>query len=142
MNSVVDSLMPMQADIYIQQDEQDPNTGAIKKNWNYSRTVACSAKGIISNSGSGRSGDKQNFSNRYANEQTIEIRTNLQINYREKINNIRDLQGNVIWKELDYPTETPTVFEVISSTPLTDPFGNVLAYNSLAKRSENQEIGL
>jgi len=36
---------------------------------------------------------------------------------------------------------TPTVFEVISSTPITDPFGNVLAYNSVAKRSENQEIG-
>lgn len=134
--------MPMEADIYVQQDEQDLDTGAIKRAWNYSRTVACSAKGIISNSGTGRSGDKQNFSNRYLNEQTIEIRTNLQINYREKISNIRDLQGNVIWKELNYPTETPTVFEVISSTPLTDPFGNVLAYNSLAKRSENQEIGL
>jgi len=142
MSSIVDSLMPMEADIYVQEDEQDPDTGAIKKNWNYSRTIACSAKGIISNSGTARSGDKQNFSNRYANEQTIEIRTNLQINYREKISNIRDIQGNVIWKELNYPTETPTVFEVFSSTPITDPFGNILAYNSIAKRSENQEIGL
>jgi hypothetical protein len=103
--------------------------------------VPCAAKGIISNSGSGRGGDKQTFNNRYTNEQMLEIRTPEQITYREKITNVRDMSGNVIWKEINYPNNTPTVFEVISSTPITDPFGNVLAYNSVAKRSENQEIG-
>lgn len=141
MNNIVDSLMPMLLDIYIQEDEQDLNTGAIKKRWAYTRTEYCSAKGKISNSSSPSSGNKQTFGNRYANEQTIEIRSIGPINYREKINNIRDSRGNVIWKEINYPNETPTVFEVVSSTPVTDPFGNVIAYNSVAKRSENQEIG-
>ena len=131
----------MKVDIYLQVDAQDEKTGAIKKEWIFTRSVSCAAKGIISNSGSGRSGDKQTFNNRYLNDQMLEIRTVDQINYREKITNIRDMAGNVVWKELDYPTNTSTVFEIISSTPITDPFGNVLAYNSVAKRSENQAIG-
>jgi hypothetical protein len=139
--SLATSLMPMKVDIYLQVDAQDEKTGAIKKEWIFTRSVACAAKGMISNSGSGRSGDKQTFNNRYLNDQMLEIRTVDQINYREKITNIRDMAGNVVWKELDYPTNTSTVFEIISSTPITDPFGNVLAYNSVAKRSENQAIG-
>ena len=139
--SLATSLMPMKVDIYLQVDAQDEKTGAIKKEWIFTRSVSCAAKGIISNSGSGRSGDKQTFNNRYLNDQMLEIRTVDQINYREKITNIRDMAGNVVWKELDYPTNTSTVFEIISSTPITDPFGNVLAYNSVAKRSENQAIG-
>jgi hypothetical protein len=139
--SLATSLMPMKVDIYLQVDAQDEKTGAIKKEWIFTRSVACAAKGIISNSGSGRSGDKQTFNNRYLNDQMLEIRTVDQINYREKVTNIRDMAGNVVWKELDYPTNTSTVFEIISSTPITDPFGNVLAYNSVAKRSENQAIG-
>jgi hypothetical protein len=131
----------MKLDIYIQLDSQDENTGAIKKEWIFTRSVPCAAKGIISNSGSGRGGDRQVFNNKYLNEQMLEIRTPDQITYREKITNIRDMAGNVVWKEINYPNNTPTVFEVISSTPITDPFGNVLAYNSVAKRSENQEIG-
>lgn len=134
--------MPMRLDVYLQLDTQDESTGSLKKEWIYTKTLSCSAKGIISNSGSGRSGDKQTFNNKYMNEQMLEIRTPDQITYREKITNVRDSSGKVVWKELNYPTDTPTVFEVISSTPITDPFGNVLAYNSVAKRSENQEIGL
>ena len=131
----------MKADIYLQLDTQDENTGSIKKEWIFTRTVQCSAKGIVSNSASARTGDKQVLGNKYSNEQKLEIRTPEQITYREKITNIRDMNGNVIWKEINYPNNTPTVFEIIGSTPITDPFGNVLAYNSVAKRSENQEIG-
>ena len=131
----------MKLDIYLQLDTQDENTGAIKKEWIFTRSVPCSAKGMISNSGTGRGGDKQTFNNKYMNEQMLEIRTPDPITYREKITNIRDMAGNVVWKEINYPNNTPTVFEIIGSTPITDPFGNVLAYNSIAKRSENQEIG-
>jgi hypothetical protein len=134
--------MPLQLDIYLQLDTQDKNSGAIKKEWSYYKTMKCSAKGIVSNSASARSGDKQTLSTKYSNEQVLEIRSIDQITYREKITNIRDIKGNVVWKELNFPSDSPTVFEVISSTPITDPFGNVIAYNSIAKRSENQQIGI
>jgi hypothetical protein len=103
--------------------------------------VPCSAKGNISNSSSSSLGDKQTFSNRYKNEETLQIRTSDKVTLREKITNIRDNEGTVIWEELNFPSNTPTVFEVIGMTPMTDPLGGVVAYNATVKRSENQTIG-
>ena len=141
MYDLVDSVMPMFVDVYRQFDLQDPDTGAIKKEWQFDRTVPCSAKGIITNSASARAGDKQIMSNKYTNYQTLEIRTSNKITLREKITNIRDAEGNVIWEELNFPSNTPTVYELVGTTPITDPFGGVIGYNSTVKRSENQTIG-
>jgi hypothetical protein len=128
-------------DVYKPFDSQDPDTGSIKKEWHFDRTVPCSAKGIISNSSSSRSGDKQIMSNKYTNDQILQIRTSDKITLREKITNIRDSEGTVIWEELNFPTNTPTVFELMGITPMTDPLGGVVGYNSTVKRSENQTIG-
>jgi len=141
MNDLVDSILNMKMDVYVQQDTQDPNTGAIKKEWIYSETVYCYAKGIITSGGASAS-DVQKMSNRYTNKENIEIRTTARVTLRDKITNIRDSADNVIWSELNYPTETPTVFELLGTTPITDPFGGVLGYNCSARRSENQVIGL
>ena len=141
MNSIVDSVLSMNLDVYRQSEIQDTDTGAIVREWNYYKTVPCHVKGVISNSATTRSSDKQIFSNKYLNDQVIQVRTVGRIILREKVTNIRDSDNNVIWAELDYPSETPTVFEVIGSTPVTDPFGRVLAYNTTMRRSENQQIG-
>jgi len=141
MYDLVDSVMNMFMDVYKQFDLQDSNTGAIKKEWQFDRTVPCSAKGIISNSSSSRTGDRQIMSNKYTNDQILQIRTSDKITLREKITNIRDSEGTVIWEELNFPTNTPTVFELMGITPMTDPLGGVVGYNSTVKRSENQTIG-
>jgi hypothetical protein len=131
----------MKMDVYKQFDSQNSETGAIVKEWTYHKTVPCHAKGIISNSATTRSGDRQSFSNKYDNEQVIQIKTIEKITLREKVTNITDKNNNVIWEELNFPTSTPTVFEVVGTTPVTDPLGSVIAYNSVLKRSENQQIG-
>ncbi len=141
MFSLVDSILSMKMDVYNQTDVQDENTGAIKKEWTFARTVDCHAKGVISNSVTSRNGDRQSFNNKYVNDQVIQVRTVGRVILREKVTNIRDSENNVIWAELDYPNDTPTVFEVIGSTPVTDPFGRILAYNTTMRRSENQQIG-
>lgn len=142
MYSIIDAVLSMKMDVYKQFDLQDPDTGAIKREWQYHRTVACHAKGVISNSATTRSSDKQVFDNKYTNDQVVQIRTADRLAAREKITNIRNKDGIVIWKEQNYPTETPTVFEVVGITPITDPFGTIIGYNSSMKRSENQQIGL
>lgn len=141
MFDVVDGLMSMQLDIYRQQEEQDSDTGVIKRNFMYYKTIPCYARGIISES-STRNLDRQTFSNKYSNDQHIEVRTSQRLTTREKVSNIRDSIGNVIWYELNYPSDTPTVFEVVGTTPITDPFGNVVGYNTSLRRSENQQIGI
>jgi hypothetical protein len=142
MLDLVDSVLSMKMDVYRQIDSQNPDTGAIVKEWLYYKTVDCSAKGVISNSSSTRTNSIQAFGTKYVNEEILQVRTAQKLTFREKITNIRDSKNNPIWVELNYPTETPTVFEVIGSTPVTDGFGTVIAYNSVIKRSENQNIGL
>ena len=142
MIDLIQSMLPMNLDIYRQTDIQDDDTGAIKKEWSYYSTIPCYAKSIISNSSTSRSGDTQSFSNKYKNEQNIQVRTESKISLRHKVSNIKDRDGKSIWTEQDYPSETPTVFEVIGSSPVTDPFGRVIGYNSSLKRSENQQIGI
>jgi len=139
---IIEGVLPMRLDIYGQSDSQDPDTGAIIKEWNYVDSVDCFAKGVISNSTSSRNSDRQNFDSRYKNEQMIQIRTIQKLNIRHKITNIKNKNGTPVWTELDYPSETPTVFEIVGVTPITDPFGEILAYNTIAVRSENQTIGL
>ena len=141
MYDLVDSVLPMLIDIYRQFETQDPATGSLKKEWQFNRTIACSAKGTISNSTAVRSGDKQAFSNKYANEQMLQIRTTTKLIYSEKITNVRNLDGTVIWEEINFPSNTPTVFEVMGVTPITEPMGGIIGYNTTVKRSENQVIG-
>jgi hypothetical protein len=131
----------MLIDIYRQFETQDPATGSLKKEWQFNRTIACSAKGTISNSTANRSGDKQTFSNKYVNEQMIQIRTTSKLVFNEKVTNIRNLDGTVIWEEINFPSNTPTVFEVMGVTPITEPMGGIIGYNTTVKRSENQVIG-
>lgn len=142
MLDLMDSMLSMKMDVYRQFDAQDSDTGAIVKTWNFFKTVDCHAKGIVSNTASSGGGDKQVFSNKYLNEQSIQVRTSQKITTREKVTGIRDSSNNYIWTELNYPTDTPTVFEIMGTTPITDPFGKVIGYNAIMKRSENQQIGL
>lgn len=142
MFRVVDASFSMLMDVYKQSDSQDVSTGAIKKEWSYIKTVSCYAKGVISNTATARSGDRQVLGTKYENVQVIEVRTNSKISIREKITNIRTEHGANIWTELDYPNDTPTVFEVVGVTPMTDPFGDVLAWSAVLRRSENQQIGI
>jgi hypothetical protein len=139
---LVQSVLPMFLDVYVQSEIQDLDTGALVREFNYAQTLSCHVKGMVSNSPTSRNSDRQELGNKYINEQVIQIRTIEKLNIRHKITNIRDKSNNCIWKELNYPTETPTVFEIVGVTPILDPFGTLLAYNSIAKRSENQKIGI
>ena len=141
MSSIVDSVLSMNLDVYRQSELQDPDTGAIVKEWNYYKTLACHAKGIISNTATTGSGNRQTFSNKYVDDQIVQVRTSEKLTAREKVTNLRDSSNNVIWQEINYPNDSPTVFEVVGTTPMTDPFGRVIAYNSSLKRSENQQLG-
>ena len=141
MFDAADGLMTMKMDIYRQQEQQDSDTGAMKRQFFYIKTVDCYARGIISQS-SGKSSDNQKFSNKYSNNQYLEARTSDRLTARDKVKNIRDVNGNPIWYELNYPIDTSTVFDVVGTTPIADPFGNVVGYNSSLQRAENQQIDI
>ncbi|NDF30284.1 MAG: hypothetical protein EB150_08850 [Nitrososphaeria archaeon] len=140
MFSIIDGLLAMKMDVYRQEEEQDPDTGVMKRQFMYYKTIPCYGRGIVAQNVT-RNLDKQVFSNKYENQQYLEVRTMERLTQREKVGNIKDSEGNPIWIELNYPNDTPTIFEIVGSTPITDPFGSVVGYNTSLKRSENQQIG-
>ena len=141
MFDVVDGLMTMKMDVYRQSERQDPNTGAMFREFSYIKTIDCYARGVITESRN-RSNDNQKFSNKYSNNQYIEVRTSERLTARDKVKNIVDVNGKPIWYELNYPNDTDTVFDVVGTTPIAEPFGNVVGYNSSLQRAENQQIGI
>ena len=141
MFHAADGLMTMKMDVYRQEEEQDANTGAMVRIFSYIKTIDCYARGIISQS-TGKASDNQKFSNKYSNNQYLEARTSDRLTARDKIKNIIDINGNPVWYELNYPNDTSTVFDVVGTTPISDPFGNIIGYNSSLQRAENQQIGV
>lgn len=129
----------MKLDVYRQEEEQDPDTGSLIRRFMYYKTIDCYARGVIKENVNRN--DKQTFGNTYKNTQVLEVRTEQRLTQREKIKNIRDANNNPIWYELNYPNNTETVFDVIGSTPIADPFGNIVGYNASLSRAENQQIG-
>ena len=142
MLDLLDSMLSMTMDVYTQLNTQDTDTGNIKREWNYVKTVSCNTRSSISSYVSTTGNVSQKFNTKYSNSNAIESRTIEKIGLREKVTNICDSSNNPIYVEENYPSNTPTVFEVVSSSPMIDAFGNVIAYNSILKRSENQSIGL
>lgn len=110
MNNLIDSLLSMKLDVYRQIDSQDTNTGAIKRMDFIKQWIAMQR--VISNSATSRGSDRQVFSNRYSNEQILQIRTLDRLTARDKITNIRDSSNRPIWTEINYPNETPTVLKL------------------------------
>lgn len=141
MFDVVDGLMTMKMDVYRQTEQQDENTGAMIREFSFIKTIDCYARGVITENRN-RSNDSQKFSNKYSNNQYVEARTSDRLTARDKVKNIRDLNGKPIWYELNHPNDTDTVFDVVGTTPISDPFGNVVGYNSSLQRAENQQIGI
>ena len=140
--TLVQSILSMYLDVYNQTDSQDINTGAIKKDWNFIKTVSCHAKGNISDTNTRGGSSQQTISKKYVNTENLSIRTIDKLTLRDKVTNIRDKSNNPIWVEPNYPSNTPTVFEVVGSTPILDPFGSLIGYNTSVKRSESQTIGI
>jgi hypothetical protein len=142
MLDLLDSMLSMTLDVYTQSNTQDVDTGNIKREWNYAKTIACTARPNISSSVRSSGYDSQKFNTKYFNGMSIEARTVDKLGLRQKVTNICDSSNTPIYVEEDYPSSTPTVFEVISSKPMMDAFGSIIAYDSVLQRSENQLIGL
>ena len=104
------------------------------------RRVACSARAILEG-GIRVTSTTERYSTRGTLETAdyidFEFPTNEVITRRDRITDIRDSKGNLIWIE-EESTDRPTVFEVTGVTPVTDPFGVHITNFSLLQRAQNQ----
>lgn len=101
--------------------------------------ISCEARGIV-DGGIRVAGTTERFSRDYNNIDFVKMTfpASEKISKRDRITNIRDSSGNIIWKEEEIPSAPPTVFNVNGVTPILDPFGNHIESFALLERAEKQ----
>lgn len=137
-------------------ETQDPLTGDIIRVWEPATpddpetpedetqhyTVKCMVRGIIEG-GVRAAGTTENWTDLYESVEMARMwfPANKIITKRDRIVNVRNRRGTVLWKEEESGTPgnyQATVFEVLGVTPVIDPFGNHVENYALLERVQAQ----
>ena len=139
--SFISSVFNMKADVYIQQNTQDKDTGAIKREWVYNKTVLCKAEPIKMR-GASVATDNKGFAKTANSDYNEKMQLRLYcfelMSKRWRIQNIRTNDGQQIYVEIDKYDQPDTIFEVTGSHAVVDPFGKIAYYEAALLRSEVQ----
>ncbi len=143
-SSVVGSIMNMSAQIYIQQNTQDVNTGAISRGWVYDKTISCKVEPIKSRGTSSRGDNKvfnpaNNAQGAYDERLQLKIKTMQLLSKRWRIDFIRSSDGQQVFIEIDRYGKPDSIFEVTSSHAVLDPFGKISYFESSLVRVSVQD---
>jgi hypothetical protein len=105
-------------------------------------TFECQARSIITG-GLNSQGTTQRWNSKgeYENVDFVELQfpKKYRITKRDRITNITDSSGRVVWLEEEFGSMVPTVFDVLGVAPSLDPFGSQPEWFALLRRSEIQE---
>lgn len=131
-------------------NRQDPDSGAILRLWVAEDpdtlqveggliAVPCLFRGVI-DGGIRVAGTTERFSEVYENVDWAKITfpAHINITKRDRITNVRDRNGNIIWREEEIEGNPPTIFEVRGITPVINPFGRHVENTGLLERAEVQ----
>ena len=126
----------MTMDVAVESIHQNEDTGQIERSWSITRSsVPCSARGLGNLRGK-QSGSAQEWKNVFTDYNFLRIKTQERPKTSDRIVNIRDAAGDIIWVEDDGNT---TIFEVVGVSPSMDPFGQFWEYEIFANRASVQE---
>lgn len=135
--------------------EQDKESGTIRRKWQENTVdnpatpdvneaavlewFRCEARGIL-NASLRMSPTTERFGEVYSGIDYVKITfpANVKLSNRDRITNIRDKHGNIIWKEEEKDGQPATIFNVSGIIPIIDPFGKHIESFALLERAENQ----
>ena len=140
--SFIASVFNMKADIYIQQNVQDKDTGAIKRQWIYNKTIDCKIEPVKMRGASTKSDNKSFGKSKDLNyDEKMQLRMYVfeLMSKRWRIQNIRTSDGQQIFVEIDKYDQPDTIFEVTAAHAMLDPFGKIAYYSAVLLRSEAQD---
>lgn len=130
----------------------DPDSNEIIRTWQSGATdqgtpsetddlvsFPCLARAIV-DGGIRVAGTTERFGDLYEGVDFVKIwfPANVKINRRDRVTNIRDPRGNIIWIEEERTDGAPTVFSVNGIAPIVDPFGRHIENMALLERVEGQ----
>ena len=130
--------------------KQDPDTGEIIRVWiedsdsdtagTQIRTINLTARGVI-DGGLRSTGTSEQFTRDGLHRalETIKIKfpAGTELNARDRITNIKNRDGIVLWKEEEF-NNAPTIFDVMGVTPIMDPFGQHIENFAMLQRAQVQ----
>jgi hypothetical protein len=123
----------------LSQTRTQAESGEMVREWSLKvAEIPCMARGISGN-GIRVVGSTERWNDIHENVEYVKIRTGYLLDKRDRVTNIRDSNGNVAWQELNKSgVEIPIEFDVLGSTPILGPFGDVQEYDVLVTRAEIQ----
>ncbi|AXH69580.1 hypothetical protein HWB79_gp233 [Streptomyces phage LukeCage] len=128
---------------------QDPDSGAIERVWvpdedsdtpgDQTLVINCMVRGVT-NGGIRAAGTTQRFSDIYENVDwaIIQFPASVVLSKYDRVTNISNSKGQLIWREEEINQAPATVFQVMGSTPVVDPFGNHIENTALLQRAQVQ----
>ena len=136
LNSIIGSIMNMTADVLTQQNIQSEKSGVVKREWIYDRTIDCKIEPIKSPTSSKY--DNKHFgagsSKEYDETLHLKMKCLTQLSKRWRVSNIRSSDGRKVFVEIDRWDTPDTIFEVVQSHAVLDPFGKISYYEVTLQR--------
>ena len=135
ITSLASSFMNMTADVYTQQNGQS-SSGAITREWVYDKTIQCKVMPFKASNSDRNDSKKFNATSNAAYEEHLRLTMKclIPISKRFRITGIRSNIGEKVYLELDRIDAPDTIFEVVSSHTVLDPFGNISYYTVVLQR--------
>lgn len=99
--------------------------------------IPCLVTPFISDSFT-RQGTGEIFGEKYLNIDFLKLMSGTNISRSAQIANIRDSEGALIYKELDFQSTPGTWYNSAGSAPIIGPFGDTIEYQTLLSRAEQQ----
>lgn len=137
---VIGGMYNMKADVYKQVKKQNTDTGEIERLWQFVETIPVMARGLGNLRGKDF-GSVDKWRDAYSKSDFLRIKTTFQIDDTMRVTNVRDASGKIAWIE-EGASEDPTIFDVIGSTPVVDPFGESVEYDVFLDRAAVQSLDL
>lgn len=131
------SMFTVTAEILHQITDQNEETNEITRRWALLKNISCSIMPIRESGGSATS-DNKYFTKEYVEELETKMYTSEQLSKRWRVTAIKNSNDESLYKEIDRVSEPDTIFEVFSSHPILDIFGNVQYFENHLKRVQVQ----
>ena len=131
----------MKADIYVLQAVQSSGSGSIQRQWVYDHTVQCKIEPVKTR-GSSNKADNKSFDNgkfdEYAESLQLKMKMLEQVSKRWRVSRIRSNDNKQVYYEFDKLDQPDTIFDIMASHAVLDPFGRISYYEVTLKRAEIQ----
>lgn len=144
-SGILSARYTMEADVFRQVQRRE-ESGQIRVSWHRDTahpTIDLIARPILGG-GIRVVGSMERWDEEYGPIDWIKFQTDVELSKRYRLYNIRDKRtGRHLWEENEAGKEefTPIWFDIVGIMPITDPFGRLLEYDSLATKVRNNEIG-